>query len=139
MANLAARPGSTPTVLELALLTRFTKRNAAIALDDLVLSGVVERLGTGAVGRFRLRDRHGLLHWLGMPDAAEYPDWVAQFTVGLGVLASLGAPAQSERVRAIELRRVATGLRPAIERAEPDRARPARDRACVRGGVRRLG
>jgi hypothetical protein len=77
----------------------------------------VERLATGAVGRFRLRDRHGLLHWLGMPDGG-----VSRLGGAVhrrpGVLASLGAPAQSERVRAIELRRVATGLRPAIERAD---------------------
>jgi hypothetical protein len=49
VANLLARPGSSLTVLELAHLTRFTKRNAAVALEDLVLSGVVERLGPGAV------------------------------------------------------------------------------------------
>jgi hypothetical protein len=59
VANLAARPGSRPTVLELAQLIRFTKRNAAVALDDLVLSGVVERLGPSSVGHFRLRDRPG--------------------------------------------------------------------------------
>ena len=109
VANMAARPGSTPTVLELAQLTRFTKRNAAIALDDLVLSGVVERLGTGTVGRFRLRDRPGLLRWLDMPDSVEYPDWVAQFTVGLRVSAFLDADPSSPRVRAIEARAMRDG------------------------------
>lgn len=118
VANLAARPGSTPTVLELARLTRFTKRNTAVALDDLVLSGVVERRGPGTVGRFRLRDRPSLLRWLGMPDSVEYPDWVAQFTVGLHVSAFLDADPSSPRVRAIEARATVTGLRPSIERAD---------------------
>jgi len=118
VANLAARPGSTPTVLELAQLIRFTKRNAAVALEDLVLSGVVERLGPGTVGRFRLRDRRGLLRWLDVPSSVEYPDWVAQFTVGLRVSAFLDADPSSPRVRAIEARAIVTGLRPSIERAD---------------------
>ena len=117
VANMAARPASTLTVLELAQLTRFTKRNTAVALDDLVLSGVVERLGPGTVGRFRLRDRPGLLRWLGMPDAVEYPDWVAQFAVGLRVSTFLDADPSSPRVRAIEARAVVTGHRSSIERA----------------------
>jgi hypothetical protein len=117
VANLAARPGSTPTVLELAQLTRFTKRNAAVALDDLVLAGAVERLGSGTVGRFRLCDRPGLLRWLDMPPSVVYPDWVAEFTVGLRVTAFRDAELPSPRVRAIEARAIVTGLRPAIERA----------------------
>ena len=118
VANMAARPGSTLTVLELAQLIRFTKRNAAVALEDLVLSGVVERLGPGTIGRFRLRDRSGLLRWLGMPDSAEYPDWVAQFTVGLHVSEFLDGDPSSPRVRAIEARAIVTGLRSSIERAD---------------------
>jgi hypothetical protein len=117
VANLLARPGSLLTVLELAHLTRFTKRNAAVALEDLVLSGVVERLGLGAVGRFRLRDRHGLLRWLDLLDSIDYPDWVARYTIGLAVSAFLGTTTLSPRVRAIEAREVVTRLRPAIERA----------------------
>ena len=117
VANLVARPGSSLTVLEMAHLTRFTKRNAAVALEDLRLAGVVERQGGGTLGRFRLRDPGGLLRWFEQPDAVSYPDWVAQFTVGLAVLAFLEVPAQSERVRAIEARQIATVLRPAIERA----------------------
>jgi hypothetical protein len=117
VANMAGRPGSALTVLELAQLIRFTKRNAAVALDDLVLSGVVERLGPSTVGRFRLRDRPGLLRWLGLPDSVEYPDWVAQFTVGLRVSTFLDADPSSPRVRAIEARAIVTGLRSSIERA----------------------
>jgi hypothetical protein len=89
-----------------------------VALDDLVLSGVVERLGIGTVGRFRLRDRRGLLRWLDVPSSVEYPDWVAQFTVGLRVSAFLDADPSSPRVRAIEARAIVTGLRPSIERAD---------------------
>ncbi len=117
VANLLARPGSWLTVLELAHFTRFTKRNAAVALDDLVLSGVVERLGLGAVGRFRLRDRLGLLRWLGLPASVDYPDWVARYTVGLAVSAFLGTDTPLPRVRAIEMRQVVTRLRPSIEQA----------------------
>jgi hypothetical protein len=117
MANLLARPGSSLTVLELAHLTRFTKRNAAVALEDLVLSGVVERLGLGAVGHFRLRDRRGLLRWLDLPDPVEYPDWVARYTIGLSVSAFQDIDTPSPRVRAIEAREVVTRLRPSIERA----------------------
>ena len=117
VANLLARPGSSLTILELAHLTRFTKRNAAVALEDLVLSGVVERLGIGAVGRFRLRDRRGLLRWLDLPASVDYPDWVARFTIGLAVAAFLDADTPSPRVRAIEAREVVTRLRPSIEQA----------------------
>jgi len=115
--NLLVRPGFSLTVLELAHLTRFTKRNTAVALEDLRLAGVVERQGGGTLGRFRLRDPSGLLRWLDQPDVVSYPDWVAQFAVGVGVLALLEEPAPSERVRAIEARRVVTSLRSAIERA----------------------
>jgi hypothetical protein len=118
VAHLVARPGSSLTVLELANLTRFTKRNTAVALEDLRLAAVVERQGGSSLGRFRLRDPSGLLRWLDQPNVVSYPDWVAQFAVGTGVLALLGASAQSERVRAIEARRVVTGLRAAIERAD---------------------
>jgi hypothetical protein len=117
VANLLARPGSLLTVLELAHLTRFTKRNAAVALEDLVLSGVVERRGIGTVGRFRLRDRRGLLRWLDLPASIDYPDWVAQYTIGLAVSAFLDTDPPSPRVRAIEAREVVTRLRPPIERA----------------------
>jgi hypothetical protein len=117
VANLLARPGSSLTVLELAHLTRFTKRNAAVALEDLVLSGVVERLGPGAVGRFRLRDRGSLLRWLDVPHSIEYPDWVSRYAIGLAVSAFQVTDMGSPRVRAIEAREVVTRLRPSIERA----------------------
>ena len=78
---------------------------------------VVERQGGATLGRFRLRDPGGLLRWLEQPDVVSYPDWVAQFTVGLAVLVFLEVPTPSERVRAIEAGRIATVLRPAIERA----------------------
>ncbi len=117
VATLLARPGLSLTTLEVAHLTRFGKRNVAVALDDLVLSGVVERRPTGSMGRFRLRDEAGLLRWLDLPASIEYPDWVARLSVGRGVLAFLDLPAQSERVRAIEARQVVVGLRTAIERS----------------------
>jgi len=117
VANLLARPGSSLTVLGLAHLTRFTKRNAAVALEDLVLSGVVERLGIGAVGRFRLRDRRGLLRWLDLPASVDYPDEVARYTIDLGVAAFLDTTTPSPRVQAIEAREVVTRLRPSIKGA----------------------
>jgi hypothetical protein len=117
VAHLLARPGSSLTVLELAHLTRFAKRNVAVALDDLVLSGVVERLGLDTLGRFRLRDRGGLLRWLDLPASVDYPDWVARFTMGLAAAAFLDAAMLSPRVRAIEARDVVTRLRPSIERS----------------------
>ena len=94
VAHLVARPGSALTVLELAHLTRFTKRNTAVALEDLRLAGVVERQGGATLGRFRLRDPSVLLRWLDQPDVVSYPDWVAQFAVGVGVLALLEEPAR---------------------------------------------
>ncbi len=117
VASLLARPATSLTVLELAHLTRFAKRNVAVALDDLVLSGVVERLGPGVLGRFRLRDGRGLLRWLGLPAIVDYPDWVARYTIGLAASAFVGGDMPSPRVRAIEAREVVTRLRWSIERA----------------------
>jgi hypothetical protein len=117
VASLLARPATALTVLELAHLTRFAKRNVAVALDDLVLSGVVERLGPGVLGRFRLRDGRGLLRWLGLPAIVDYPDWVARYTIGLAASAFIGGDMPSPRVRAIEARGVVTRLRWSIERA----------------------
>jgi hypothetical protein len=53
-----------------------------------------------------------------MADSVEFPDWVAQFTVGLRIATFLDADPLSPRVRAIEARAVATGLRSSIERAD---------------------
>ncbi len=116
-ANLLVRHGSPTTVLELARAARFTKRNIAGALDDLVLSGVVERLGSPTLGRYRLRDPGSLLRWLDLTATAAYPDWVARYTVCLGVAAFTHLPTASARVRAVEAREVARSLLPSVERA----------------------
>ena len=116
-ANLVARPGSWLTVLQLAGLSRFAKRNAALALDDLVLAGVVVRLATGSSGRYRLRDAPALLRWLDVSGPVDYPDWVAEFTVGLGIMHVADEPRGSERVRAIEERQVVAGLQSSIDQS----------------------
>jgi len=115
--NLVSRPGPWLTVRQLADLSRFAKRSAALALDDLVLAGVVERLATGSSGRYCLRDAPALLKWLDVSGPVDYPDWVAEFTVGLGIMHVADEPRDSERVRAIEMRQVVAGLQSSIDQS----------------------
>jgi hypothetical protein len=118
VATLAARTSRPGTVSELASLVRFGKRNVAIALDDLVLAGVVERQSAGAVPRYALRDRRTLLRWLSLRGDVAYRDWVSEFSIGLQLAGFQARSWSSRLVMAIEARALVAVLRPAIEQAE---------------------
>lgn len=116
LATLALRPGSTLTLADLAGITRFTKRNVALTVDALALSGIVELEEVGNQRRVSLRrDRLGLL----LPAVeAEPVEWVDRLRIGLTVLQFLNDQGSMKQgVRAIEARALARNLQPAIRRA----------------------
>lgn len=125
LAALALRPGSALTLADVAGITRFTKRNVALTVDALALSGIVELDEVGNQRRVSLhRDRLGLL----LPAADMEPvDWVDRFRVGLATLQFLiQSRPMKQGVRAIEARALLRNLQPAIRRArlpQPDLSR----------------
>jgi hypothetical protein len=84
------------TLGDLARLTRFTKRNVAVAVRSLALAAVVEVDRAGNEQRVRLARDIGLGQWIGEVRAS-YVDWVARFTVALRVLQFEVPPSASPR------------------------------------------
>lgn len=121
LATLALRPGSALTLADLAGITRFTKRNVALTVDALALSGIVELEEVGNQRRASLRrDCLGLL----LPAVVDPVGWVDRFRIGLATLRFLSDQgSMKEGVRAIEARALVRNLQPAIRRArlpQPD-------------------
>ncbi len=112
LAALLAAPVVGVSVADLARTTRFTKPNVALAVDALVLAGLLEARMVGNERRLALARADEILPGLRPP--ISQPDWVTRFGVALEVLRFAGKDGMSPTVRAIEARRLVEGLRTRI-------------------------
>lgn len=118
LAALIADPDGTPTIADLAQATRFTKRNVAIAIDSMVLAGVVEVCRTQNRDRVSLPESSPFRSWLAPPRSDAPPDWVARWHVAVATAALLDTTeALSEQVRLVEARVSVERLAAEIARA----------------------
>lgn len=108
LAALLAAPKNGLSVADLARKTRFSKPNAAFAVDALVLAGLLEARTVGNERRLVLTKPGDILP--GVRPPIVQPDWVARFGVALEVLRLDEQDVTSPSVRAIEARRVVDGL-----------------------------
>lgn len=100
------------SVADLARRTRFTKPNVALAVDALILAGLLEAHQVGNERRVALTRDGEILPGLRPPVAQ--PDWVTRFGVALEALRFARQNGLSPSVRAIEARRVVEGLQTRI-------------------------
>lgn len=114
VAVLAASPGWAPSLAELAVVTRSTKRNVAIATRSLQLGEVVEIDRVGNEQRVRLTSHAGFHGWLGaVPDPA---DWTSRYAIAEAVWAFGERTGTSAVVTAVEARVLVARLLPGIRR-----------------------
>lgn len=109
------------TTLAIAEAAVSTKRNVNDTLNDLAISGVIERFVIGNEARYGL-DRSRWALFLGLtPDAvAAYRDWRSLLSALGEIRRWLRAPEideLSEYLRASEARRLVARIKPALERA----------------------
>jgi hypothetical protein len=93
---------------DLARVTRFTKPKIASALDALLLAGLVTARPVANERRFSVPPKVPILPGVRPPVAQT--DWVATFSVALGVLRFQSRNDVSTTVRAIEARRLVSSL-----------------------------
>jgi hypothetical protein len=108
---LAALLATSPRGLnaaDLARVTRFTKPNIASALDALLLAGLVTARPVANERRFTVPPKVPILPGLRPP--VPQADWVAIFSVALGVLRFQSRNDTSTTVRAIDARRLVNSL-----------------------------
>lgn len=118
VAALAVPSAPELAIADLARLTRFTKRNIAVAVSSLHLAGVVDVERIGNEDRVRLAREPALLAWLSVAGAGPVVDWVARYAVALRIIEwAERTPLISSRVRAIEARALVASVAPAIRRA----------------------
>jgi hypothetical protein len=106
-ALLAASPRGL-NAADLARVTRFTKPNIASALDALLLAGLVTARPVANERRFAVPPKVPILPGLRPP--VPQADWVAIFSVALGVLRFQSRNDTSTTVRAIDARRLVNSL-----------------------------
>lgn len=117
LAGLLAVPGPM-SVAELAVSTRFGKRNVAEAVADMALAGLVEVERVGNRGRVRLAPDAPVRSWLpaGVPSPV---DWASRWRVVLETLALEDRiSAAPVAVRIVEERAAVGALRPGILAAD---------------------
>jgi hypothetical protein len=107
---LAAVPGRTMTVADLAQRTRFTKRNVAVAVSSMALAGVLDVTRSRNEDRVQLAPDLPLRPWLDVPSTAAI-DWTSRWKAALAMLRMAEATATaSPAVRAVELRATLASL-----------------------------
>lgn len=107
------------SVSDLARRTRYAKRGVAVAVGALALAGLVEVERIGRVDRVRLAPEAPVRAWRPGGRFLSTADAVSRWRVALGVLSVLAATADAPAaVAAIERRRSADALRPAVLAAD---------------------
>ena len=109
LAALLTRPLDEMRIADLARTTRFSKENVTVAVDALVLAGLVRIRSVGNERRASLATKSFLLPSLRGP--IPQPDWIHRFGPALLVLRFLEGSDLSPTVFAIEARRVMDSAR----------------------------
>lgn len=115
IAVLATMTGADPSLAELAVTARSSKRNVAFAIDTLRLGGAVEVEVVGNQQRARLAADPAFREWLG--DVPVGTDWATRYVVIESVLRFEATSEVGGIARAVDARVLAERLLPLARRA----------------------